>query len=337
MKVSELGEFPLIDRVVTESTFNPSRLVAGVGDDAAVEQTTTGKYLVSTCDMLVEGVHFLRDAITPWQLGYKAVAVNLSDVAAMGGEPTGILISVGIPADTEVEFIEEMYRGIKSICREFRVNLLGGDTVSSPGGFVLNVTALGEVEPELLVRRSGAKPGDAVFVTGVLGDSAAGLQTILYSDLLLPEKIVGLVRKKHLTPVPRVREGRLLAESGLVTSMNDISDGLASEVNEIARASQVGAEIIASQVPISTETKQVAAVIGRDPLELAIYGGEDYELVFTCPSPKVAELEKTFYQVFGRGLYRVGTVVEPCQGVNLVTKNGCVIPLKPKGYRHFAK
>lgn len=336
MKISELGEFPLIERVVTESVFNPSRLVVGVGDDAAVEQTTAGKYLVSTCDMLVEGVHFLTHAITPWQLGYKAVAVNLSDVAAMGGEPTGILVSLGIPPGAQVEFIEEMYRGMKAICREFKVNLLGGDTVSSPGGLVINVTALGEVEPGLLIMRKGAQPGDIVLVTGCLGASAAGLQTILHPDLSLPEKVVNFVRKKHLEPVPRVREGRVLAETGLVTSMNDISDGLASEVNEITRASRVGMEIMAHQVPISPETKQVAAAAGKDPLDLALFGGEDYELVLTCPGAKVPELERVFNHAFGSRLYPVGTVVEASQGVTLITAGGSRRPLEPRGYRHFA-
>lgn len=331
MRVAQIGEFGLIEKIKKGALFNKRRVIKGIGDDAAVEKINGNMYLLSTCDMLVENIHFLKNEITPWQLGYKAAAVNLSDIAAMGGRPTGILVSIAIPKDTEGEYIEDFYKGLKSICKEYETNLLGGDTVSSLQGIVVSVTALGEVLPENLLLRSGAQVGDLVMVTGTLGDSAAGLEIILqkkdgsrFSELF----------SRHLTPSPQVKEGMFLASLGIVTAMNDISDGLASEITEIAEASRVGAKIIAEQIPLSQETKELSQEINKNPLDWALYGGEDYQLVFTCPEQESASIQKLFRNKFKRELYEVGSIVPLKNGISL-EERGCPEPLIKKGYNHF--
>ena len=264
----------------------------------------------------------------PFQIGWRSLAVNISDIAAMGGEPTYAFVSIGLPRETTVEFVDELYSGMQKIAADYSVDIVGGDTVSAPQ-MVINVALLGEVEAENLVLRSGAKPGDALVVTGDLGGSEAGL-TILKHGL----QIEGT--QKHLVPVPRVREGRLLAKSGYVTAMIDVSDGLASEVHHICEKSRTGAKLYANSIPLSRNVLPVAEFTGREPHDLALYGGEDFELLFTCQPDKVSSLEEDILRTCGTPLTTVGEIVEMSRCITIVDAFGKLTPLKPRGYDHFA-
>lgn len=326
MKLKEIGEFGLIDLIKEGAIFDHAGVVAGIGDDAAVYLPETGLYQLLTTDMLVENVHFMFDKTTPQQLGYKSLAVNLSDIAAMGGRPRHAVISVGLPPRLPVEFVVALYDGMKEICREFAVNIVGGDTVASPHALVINAAVTGEVEPAGLLRRSGARPGDAVVVTGTLGDSACGLDLLRTSHWPEHEFAWPLVTA-HLTPRPQVAVGLRLAGWG-ATSADDISDGLASEANELAKAGGVGIRVYANRIPLSPQLVKASAFLGRDPLAYALYGGEDYQLVFTIGRENLGRLD-------GARLTVVGEVTEKGDGVVLVAADGKAEALKPHGYNHF--
>ncbi len=328
MNLHEVGEFGLIDLIRENTVADPSAVVAGIGDDAAVYRPGAGLYQLLTTDMLVENIHFLLARTTPWQLGYRAIAVNLSDIAAMGGRPRHAVVAVGLPPRLPVEFVVALYDGMKEICREFAVNIVGGDTVASPHGLVINAAVTGEVAPDGLLLRSGARPGDAVVVTGTLGDAACGLELLLTEDWERHEFAWPLVTA-HLTPRPQVATGPLLAGWG-ATSADDISDGLASEAHEIAKASGVGIRLYADRIPLSSQLTAAAVLLGKPPLDYALYGGEDFQLVFTIGQDKVGRLA-------GKGgpLTVVGEVTAREDGVVLVAADGAAAALRPRGYNHF--
>lgn len=332
MKISEYGEFKLIEKIAKDTIYDSQRVVVGIGDDTAVEKITPGYLLLSTCDALVDGVHFLLDKIPPKQLGRKSVAVNLSDIAAMGGKPTSILITLALPKDITVNWVEDLYVGIKEMCSLYKVNIMGGDMVSSP--FVcINITALGEVKPEYLIKRSGACVGDVIMVTGALGDSGAGLEIIKRG--LEKELYWSKLVEKHLNPVPQVLEGQFLAKTGFVTSMNDISDGLASEIREISEASKVGVELWEEKIPFSSLLLDAAEKFAISPVKLALTGGEDYQLVFTCKNNKVKYLKEIFTKEFAKELYIIGEIKPIEYGIKLKNLRGQYNELLVKGYNHF--
>lgn len=328
MHLKEIGEFGLIDLIKQDAIVDPADVVLGIGDDAAAYRPAPGLLQLLTTDMLVENVHFLLDKTTPWQLGYKAVAVNLSDIAAMGGRPRHAVVSLGLPAALPVEFVVSLYQGMKEICREFGVNIIGGDTVASPAGLVINVAVTGEVAPAGLLTRAGARVGDAVVVTGPLGDSAFGLDLLLaggWEQFAFAWPLV----TAHLTPRPQVAAGALLAGWG-ATGADDISDGLASEAHELAKGSGVGIRLYADRIPLSPSLLQAAAHLGRRPLDYALYGGEDFQLVFTISPADLARAPQDFVP-----LAVVGEVTDAAAGVVLVSADGAVVPLEPRGYNHF--
>lgn len=328
MKLSEIGEFGLIDLIKEETLADVSSVIAGIGDDAAVYIPGQRQLGLLTTDMLVENIHFDLRTTTPWQLGYKAVAVNLSDIAAMGGKPRHMTVSLGLPPAVEVEFIVALYNGMKELCREFGVNIVGGDTVSSPHGLVINVAVVGEVAPLDLVRRSGAGPGDAVVVTGTVGDSACGLDLLAITGWEEYSFSWPLVTA-HLTPRPQVAAGLNLAQWG-ATSANDISDGLASEANEIAKAGGVGVRLYADRLPLSRELGLAAGLLGKKTaLDYALYGGEDYQLLFTIPPARLADLPQDGV------LFTVVGEITKEQEVVLVDGEGAAAPLAANGYNHF--
>ena len=327
MKICQIGEFGLIDKIKEAAIVEASTVVEGIGDDAAVVLATPKHFQLLTTDMLVEGIHFDLQTISPWQLGYKAMAVNLSDIAAMGGMPRQALISLALPPELELEFVEGFYQGLKEICRQYRVNIVGGDTVASRRDVVINVVVLGEVEPSCLQRRSGAKAGDLIITAGSLGDSAAGfelLQRGSWEELSFAWPLV----TSHLTPRPQLEEGRILAENG-ATSMNDISDGLASEANEIAKASQVCLRIDAERIPFSAALREAAACLGKDSLQYALYGGEDYKLLATLPPDCLAAVSAKI------DVNVIGVVESGEAGVFLLEEDGGIVRIEAKGYDHF--
>ncbi|MGQ9778550.1 MAG: thiamine-phosphate kinase [Bacillota bacterium] len=332
MELKEIGEFGLIDRLRV-GCLHGGGVIRGIGDDAAVLEFTPGALVLATCDMLVEGRHFLRQHITPYQLGRKALAVNLSDIAAMGGTPRHVLVSIGLPPDLGVEFVEGIYEGMKGLAAATSVNIVGGDTVAAPV-LTLDLTVLGEVESERLVLRCGARPGDLLLVTGELGASAAGLALLLAAKkTAVPEEVARSLLAAHLEPRPRLAEGRFLA--GKATAMIDISDGLASEVHHICAESGVGAVVWAERVPIGPATREAARLLGRDPLDWALYGGEDYELLFALPPGRAEEVTLCLTATTGTPVGVIGECRPAEEGIRLCYPSGESVPLSPGGFDHF--
>ena len=327
MLIRNLGEFNLIKRISTDLVSHRHPVIVGIGDDAAVLDPPMKRLQLVTTDMLVENVHFRLDIAKPFQIGWKSLAVNISDIAAMGGEPTYAFVSIGLTRETTVEFVDELYSGIKEAAEAYSVDIVGGDTVSSPE-VIINISLLGEVEAENLVLRSGAKAGDAIAVTGDLGGSAAGLA-------LLKRGVSMDGIEKHLMPVPRVCEGRLLAKSGCVTSMIDISDGLASEVHHICEQSKTGARLYMKDVPLSDNVFRIAELTGGNPYDFALYGGEDYELLFTCQPDKLPILAEDVLKNCGTPLTVVGQITGMPDSISIEDAYGRIVPLEPRGYDHF--
>lgn len=327
MKLKEVGEFGLIDLISENAIVDPTDIIIGIGDDAAAYAPKQGLLELLTTDMLVESVHFDLSKTTFWQLGYKAIAVNLSDIAAMGGKPRHAVISLGLPSEFTVEHVVELYQGMKEIAREFSVNIIGGDTVSSPHGLVINVALVGEVEVAGLLRRSGARVSDLVVVTGTLGDSACGLD-LLFNPGWDEADFIWPLLNAHLTPRPQVLLGQKLAGMG-ATSADDISDGLANEANELARSSGVSLRLYADKLPLSPEIKQAAALMDKHPLHYALYGGEDYQIVFTISPDRFFDLPAGTWPFTVVGDVTDGTGVFLLEADNHITK------LEPKGYDHF--
>lgn len=331
-------EFGLI-RLLTGGQQTPntlaSRLVVGNGDDAAVMRGRAGYDWIACCDTMVEHVHFARRTMRPTDIGHKALAANISDIAAMGGVPLFYLVSLGLPASWEEAEIQGMYEGMSGLAAEHGMALVGGDTVAIPGDgpLTVTITVLGEVEAGRALERSTAQPGDRVFVTGPVGGSGAGLHALLtYGIEELPEKRQGIARC-HCLPVPHVTAGRLLAASHVRIALNDISDGLASEAWEIAEASGVALVLTESAIPVADDVREYATRIGHDAMEWAFYGGEDYQLIGCAPLEEQERLTEAFRKA-GLPLYWIGEVREGAIGV-YVRRADEEAPLAKKGYNHF--
>ncbi len=332
MRLQDLGEFGLINHLTRHLPSYDDTVVVGVGDDAAVFRAAAGSFMLITCDMLVEGRHFLRDKISPQDLGYKALAVSLSDIAAMGGLPRHAVIAVGWPKYVNLEYTEKLYSGIREAAASYGVNILGGDTVKAPQ-LVLDVTVVGE-SGRPPVTRTGARPGDVLAVTGRLGASAAGLALLLAGETGqgLPPEVANRLVGAHVRPFPRVRAGSALAEAG-ATAMIDISDGLASEVNHICNGSGTGAAVYADRLPVDNDTRWAAEKLQRDWLQWALFGGEDYELLVALPDSAVAAARQAL-ACLEVEFTIIGEVTEQKHGIQIVAGKETV-PLTPGGYDHF--
>ncbi len=329
------GEFGFIDKIRESlKSKNPS-VTLGIGDDAAIFKPTPGHELVFTTDMLVEGRHFDFKLITPWQLGAKTMAVNISDCAAMGAKPTVAVVSLGVPKNFPVADLEAFYDGMKSWGESFGAQIVGGDTVGSDQ-FVVNIAMIGEVESGRALKRSGAQVGDALFVTGTLGDSAAGLHA-LQNPSAKGKEITSILIKRHLTPVPRFNSGRHLATNRLATSAIDISDGLSSEVHHLCGESGVGAEVHEEGVPLSASLLHYCEENKLNPLDFALHGGEDYELLFTVPLNKISEVVQKLAGETGVACKAIGRMVPKAKGITLISKKAQRVPLESKGFDHFSK
>lgn len=292
MVMKSRGEFGFIDFI--RSNFPSPDGTVGIGDDCAVIPAGEEELLFST-DLLMEGVHFLRNESSPEDVGWKAAAVNLSDIAAMGGTPVATFLSIALPKDAQGEWAERFIEGYAQISRQYGVPLLGGDTTSSLRDIAVNVGVLGRCPSGKGLMRSAAKVGDTIYVTGPLGDSAGGLQAIL-KGVARTDDIEELV-KRHKRPVPRVNEGQILRNSGKTGAMMDISDGIASDLRHIIHASGVGAVVELDKLPFSPELISVCNEHGWDIYELATSGGEDFELLLTGPEGLETELEIPLYPI----------------------------------------
>ena len=279
------GEFELIGWI--KEQFEVPEGILGIGDDCAVIPQRDGLETLVTTDMLVDGIHFLMEDIDPYSLGWKSAAVNLSDIAGMGGKPVGTFLSTALPKSIPDGFTEEFIRGYKDISDRFNCPLLGGDTTAAKDRLCISVTVLGSCGAGQSLKRSGARPGDLVCVTGTLGDSAAGLKLVLERqsngcgshEASDTEKILV---DRHYRPVPRVAEGQKLAATTGIGACMDISDGIGSDLRHILEASGVTARVDVRSLPLSAELRDLCARRGWDAAELALDGGEDYELLFTC-------------------------------------------------------
>ncbi|MCI2424866.1 thiamine-phosphate kinase [Candidatus Acetothermia bacterium] len=335
MRVSEIGEFGLIERIKRRLTPPGSDVIEGIGDDAAIIRTDSDEYLIATCDIQMEEVHFRRKFITPDQLGQRAVAVNISDVAAMGGIPTYLLVSLGLPAEIEVNYIDQLYCGMEREAKRSGAVIVGGNITRSPQ-LIIDIFLLGKVKHDLLITRSGAQQGDLLLVTGDLGKGAAGLRLLDSEAAERDEMIDAQLRTAHLTPIPRLPESRIIAKLQTATAMIDLSDGLASDLGHICRASGVGAVIWAESLPISTATRKAAILTGCDPLHLALYGGEDYELLFSVPPELVAPLQQAVIAETGTSVTVVGKIVSSTEGIKVAIANK-FSPLLARGWDHLAQ
>lgn len=311
-------------------------VLLGIGDDAAVIKTTVGRDLIACCDLMVEGVHF-RTEWTPAKLmGRKALAVNLSDVAAMGGTPKFAMISIALPRNCTSEFVDEFFEGIFELADESGVSIIGGDTSSSPESLFIDVSVLGECQSGKSVSRRGAKIGDRVYVSGSLGASALGLKLLeggfRLDDSLAVEDPRRQAVLRHLDPEPRLSLGRALGEAELATAMIDISDGLSTDLWHIIDESNCGAVIHANAIPIAECVRSFASgVPGVDPLRVALNGGEDYELLFTASrenNQRIAALSETP----GLPITAIGEIVALKQ--LQLDRYDRIESLEPSGYEH---
>ncbi|HEX6212144.1 MAG TPA: thiamine-phosphate kinase [Methylomirabilota bacterium] len=304
----------------------------GIGDDCAVLETQPGASLLATTDLLLEDVHFRRRWAEPADIGWKALAVNLSDIAAMGGRPRWALVALACPEDTSAEEIEAFYEGALALARSHAVTIVGGDTAASPGGWMINVTLLGETTAPRL--RSTARAGDAIAITGTLGRSAAGLAVLERETAPagVDAALLAEVTAAHLRPRPRVPEGEWLAAAGGVTAMMDLSDGLGLDLPRLLSESGVGADVDVDRLPIDGAARVVAAALGADPAAWATGGGEDYELLLTCEPTQVARLQRGLAEACGTRLTPVGTITA---GRGLRWSSGGVEVRVARGYEHF--
>ncbi|MFQ5449601.1 MAG: thiamine-phosphate kinase [Nitrospinaceae bacterium] len=328
----------MIDRLSSRVTYQSPRMKLGIGDDCAVYSVKTGIPLLLTADALVEKVHFDMGTTSAKQLGRKAMAVNISDIAAMGGVPTAALICLGIPPTLPVKFLDGLYSGINQMCQKYRIQLAGGDTVSSPKHLFINITLLGEAPDNRPVTRAGARPGDAIFVTGFPGESALGLK-ILRSrrrNWAGTKHSRQQLIQAHLDPVPRLAESRRLMQSRVrVTSMIDTSDGLIQDLYQICQAGKVGAVLWEKQIPKSPRLTRFCSDNRLISLDFMLSGGEDYELLFTLKSEDVRKLIKQF-QYAKTPVTQIGEVSSKSGKIELVRNNDRRETLqKSMGFDHF--
>ncbi len=339
LRVADLGERALIERIRARVPPPPPGLIVGIGDDAAVAAGERGGLQVLTTDAVVEGVHFDRRFSSASDIGYKALAVNVSDVAAMGGTPRLALVSLMLPDHFPLRELDALFDGLLAMAGECGVAVAGGNLTRSPGPLIVDVTAVGSVRPRKILTRGGGRPGDALYVTGTIGAAVAGLHW-LRSREAPPESIVarpedaGLAGcvARHCRPSPRVRIGMLLGRNRAASACMDLSDGLADALTQIAAASGTGAKIDASTLPIDPGAAAWFTSSAQDPVTASLAGGDDYELLFAVPKRRRGRLRSVARETRGVPLTCIGELTaEP--GV-VVARDGQMIPL-PAGFTHF--
>jgi thiamine-monophosphate kinase len=331
MKIRDIGEFGLIERIHAKAGRSSYPVVLGIGDDASVLDVGAHNQAVTTTDMLVEGVHFLRDSIDPFDLGFKAHAVNLSDIAAMGAVPAQSFLSFGLPPDMDVETIDIFMDGFMEVGAG--VPLSGGDTVSSPEGWLISVTVIGVAPAGRALRRDAAVPGERIWLCGPVGDSAAGLSILLGKTQKVDEPGSQFLIKSHNRPLPQVRMGKILLEAGISNCAIDVSDGLIQDLGHICKRSKLGAELDLESIPLSGPIRELASKNDVDPYRWALRGGEDYSLLFTV-KPEKEKILLTVLEKEGIVAVPIGRTV-PGKGVR-VYSDGAEVETGPDGgFDHF--
>lgn len=330
--VQNLSEREIIRLIQDQTQTKRSGLVKGIGDDCSVFGSTQKGFWLVTTDTLVDTIHFDRSFHPPQLLGRKCIAVSLSDIAAMGGEPKFVLLSISLPLDVSTSWLTKWFDGIKEIVDEYNCCLIGGDTVQAKE-LSITVTILGEPGPGGPIYRSGARENDTVYVSGFLGDSAAGLELLQKQSNNLKENKWEKFITAHLNPVPQVELGKQLALSGFVTSMQDISDGLATDLSHICHESDCGAILSQISLPHHPHLVDAAKAVNKDMLDLQLFSGEDYQLVFTVQQDRGSQVESMIAGALNQPIYPVGRIKNG-SGVCLQKTSGELIDITFKGYEH---
>ncbi|MGD9161848.1 MAG: thiamine-phosphate kinase [Desulfobacteraceae bacterium] len=338
LKVSDIGELALIERIqkiINNTGHSPGLLVHGIGDDTAVfKPPEPGYEMLVTCDTMVEGHHYLREYITPMEIGRRAMVMNISDIGAMGGIPLYALVTLGLTSTEQVSDIEEIYRGFIKELGPFGAAIIGGNISKIEGSPFIDITLIGSVKKDFKVLRSGARPGDAVMVTGCPGKSAAGYW-------IISNKIPGKEQYKplfdsYIRPQHRAKEGHALAMSGKITSMIDISDGLSGDLSHICENSNVGVQIKEEMLPVCDAFDDVSKLSGKRKEDFILGESDDYELLFTC-APESIQAVKSILSEFDCPVTRIGDIVNQERGMTLITKDSEQNVLLKKGWDHFRR
>ncbi len=335
--LATVGEFGLIDRIhslLREEGIQLPEVALGIGDDTACLTPRPGYELLVTCDAIVEGRHYLPETISPRDLGRRAMTLNISDIGAMGGMPRFALVSLGLKGETPVHDVEDMYRGFMDELNPLDAAVVGGNLTKSGDGAFIDITLIGEVEPVTRVCRSGARPGDAILVTGYPGQSAAGLEILLKGkcpEIPMEHPVV----RAYLRPFHRAREGRAIAKTGYVTAMIDTSDGFPGDLGHICRSSCVGAELWEAKFPLGGELQQAALELKRDSLDLFLGESDDYELIITCSQDRVNLIKKVLASLGPLPVSEVGRITQDEGEMVLIRKNESRDKLTPLGWDHF--
>ena len=327
MKLSRLGEFALIERI-RRATPSGRGVLLGIGDDAAWVESRSGSMLI-TSDLLIQDVHFKLEWTSLFALGHKALAVNLSDIAAMGGKPAYLIMALGIPADFNSNQISEFYRGVNSLCSKTGVALVGGDT-NVAKSLIISVCVVGHAV-YVPVRRSGAQIGNDIYVTGTLGDASLGLELLQKGRMPSKRGSAAYLVSRHRQPTPRIVVGEMVARERLATAMIDVSDGLLQDLGHLCSASTVGAEIWLDELPLSNAYRAVA---GTGRAQHALSGGEDYELLFSARRRDRARLQNLSRRA-KVPISRIGRCVASKDGITVLNGSGKAVSFSAKGYDHF--
>ena len=336
-RVSDIGEFGLIRRIsslLNKEGIRSERVTVGIGDDTASFLPRSGYEVLVTCDCMVEGRHYLTGKISPYDLGRRAMTLNISDIGAMGGRPLYALVSLGLKAEIFVRDVEEMYRGFLVELNPLGASIIGGNLTSSGNGMFIDITLVGEVEQGKGVRRSGAKPGDAILVTGYPGQAAAGLQLLLRASddsNILGHPLV----KIYNTPSHRAQLGEAIAKAGPATAMIDTSDGFLGDLGHICEESGVGAELLKEKLPVSEALRDAALMLHRDPYDLFLGESDDYELVITCRPQDVTLLRSIAVRWCPVPLTEVGKITGGAREITLLLLEGDRRTVKLSGWDHF--
>jgi thiamine-monophosphate kinase len=330
MTLREIGEFGLITQIREWMTAKDPSLIKTIGEDVAVIDMGREALLITT-DILIEDIHFERSWTDPYRLGKKALSVNLSDIAAMGGTPTYFLISLGLPKQLSLSFVSSLYRGLKEVAKRFRIDLIGGDTSLSQK-IIINICLLGRGKKNRLLFRSGANAGDDLFVSGTLGDASLGLKILQQEGLRGKPK--GLI-EKHLCPLPRMELGQILATSRMATAMIDVSDGLLIDTSHLLEESHRGARIWEDRIPLSRLYRKWIRSHSKESHSMALYGGEDYELLFSAP-PRMRKKIEALSLSLNIPLTCIGKILPAKDGFYVIRKNGEEYAPHRLGYDHFS-
>jgi len=335
-----LREFQLIEALHRRYGKTGPNVIRGIGDDAAVVASIKSHEMVVTTDLLTEGVHFDLKTATFEDIGYKAAAANLSDIAAMGAKPNYLLVSLAIPSSRTASEMHRLYRGVMSACRPYDVELIGGDTSASRHGLFLNIVLIGSVPVGCALTRGGARVGDLLYLTGTIGDSLAGLRLLSTrhgrKEFVLPsaKSFSQELTRRHLRPTPRLEIGQALSRQRLATSAIDVSDGLSGDVRHICTQSRVGVEIEVDALPISSALRAYADMNELDPIDVALQGGEDYELLFTVAPRHHKKVEQLGRQIDCL-LSCIGIIKPPAYGLRTKDRSGRLRRLPMLSYQHF--